>query len=224
MEAFRRFMNGLRADPDLVRTDVHWAPQVDVIDYPNIGYDHVGQVEKMEDTLDRVREHLKSHRAAELPALRVTNVSALPYTDELFTEEDARFLSEMYADDMREFDYSGPKADALGGRPSDSWMAVAESVAPALEELRLRHERVIDLQRLVRSRDQKVRDLDRERKREKSLRREEHRRNQRLQKRLHKTTIRLRRIKNAKTWRYTAPLRRTGARLRRLGRSSKRER
>ena len=216
LKAFRQFMDALRADPDLVRADVHWAPQVDVIEHPSVTYNHIGHVEKLGETLDRIREHLRTFPAADFTEPARANVSSLPYADELFTEEDARFLAEMYADDLREFGYEPPPRDSLSGIPPGSWSAAVEAVMPALEELRLRHERVADLQLLLKGSEHKAREADRERKKEKSLRREEHRRNQRLQNRLRKTTARLEDMRNSRTWRYTAPLRRVGAWVRRL--------
>jgi len=215
LKAFRQFMDALRADPDLVRADVHWAPQVDVIEYPNISYSHIGRVEELGETLDTVRHHLQSFPAAGLTEPARANVGSLPYADELFTEEDAGFLREAYAADLGEFGYDPPSEDALGGTPSGSWAAAVEVVAPALEELRLRHQRVADLQQLVKASEQKTREAERDRKREKSLRREEHRRNERLQKRLTKTTANLENIRTSRTWRYSAPLRRVGAWVRR---------
>jgi hypothetical protein len=216
LKAFRQFMDALRADPELVRADVHWAPQVAVVEHPSITYSHIGQVEEMSATLDAVREHLRSFKAAEFTEPARANVSSMPYANELFTEEDVRFLSEMYADDMNDFGYEPPPGDSLGGTPPASWMAVADAVTPALEELRLRHERVADLQLLLKGREQKAREAERSRKREKVLRREEHRRNQRLQKRLRKTTVNLQQMRNSRTWRYTAPLRKAGQQMRRL--------
>jgi hypothetical protein len=218
LKAFRQFMDALRADPDLLRSDVHWAPQVDVIEYKSVPYGHVGNVEKLGETLDSIRAHLGAFSGAEFTEPARANVSSLPYTDELFTDEDVRFLSEMYADDRHEFGYEPPPGDSLGGSPPADWTASVDAVTPTLEELRLRHERVADLQVLLKDREQKAREAERGRKREKSLRREEHRRNQRLQKRLRKTTVQLQGMRNSRTWRYTAPLRGAGDWLRRLRR------
>jgi hypothetical protein len=216
LKAFRQFMDALRADPELLRADVHWAPQLDVIHYPALTYDHIGQVEDLGVTVERLRKHLSSFKAADFADPPRANISSLPYADELFTVEDARFLSKMYAGDLGELGYDPPSDDALGGTPSGAWAATVDAVTPALEELRLRHERVADLQQLLRARDKRVREVTRDRKKERSLRREEHRRNEHLQKRLRHKTVQLEKVRQSRTWRYTAPLRSMGARFRRL--------
>jgi hypothetical protein len=222
LKAFRDFMDALEGDPDLVHSDVHWAPQADLIEYRQIPYDHVGRVETLDATLDRVREHLREMPGAVLGDLPLTNVSTLPYADELFTETDVRFLTEMYGDDIREFGYEPPRNEALGGSVPGAWMATVDRVAPALEELRDRNERIADLHDVSKARQEQIRELRRRKNREEKLRREEHRRNQHLQKRLQADRDRLQRMRNSRTWRYTAPLRRAGARVRRARRALRR--
>jgi hypothetical protein len=224
LKEFRMFMDALKENPDLVRSDVHWAPQVELIEYPRVTYDHIGQIEHLGKTLTRVREHLSETQGATLSEQPRNNVSALPYADELFTEEDVRFLAEVYADDMRMFGYESPRTEALGADVPESWTSTVDAVVPALVELRQRNERVADMHHLLTSRQQALKEVRREKVRQQKLRREEHCRNQRLQKRLRSTTDQLHRIRSATTWRYTAPLRRAGARLRRLRRALSRGR
>jgi hypothetical protein len=226
LKAFREFLDAIENDPSLLRTDVHWAPQTDVIEYAHVPYDHVGQVEKLGETLDRIRHHLREDKSAVVPEPPHTNVSTLPYTDQLFTERDIRFLGEMYAEDMQLFGYEPPQADTLGDAVPESWKAMVDALIPALEELRHRNERVADLHQVARAKQRNVRELERAKKREEKLRREEHRRTERLQKRLggamdqlQRKRDQLQRIRDSRTWRYTALFRRVGSRFRRTKRA-----
>jgi hypothetical protein len=62
LKAFRDFLAAIHENPELLRSDVHWAPQVDLIEYDQIPYDHVGRVEAMDQTVDHLRRHLQRHR------------------------------------------------------------------------------------------------------------------------------------------------------------------
>ena len=222
LKAFRDFMDALVAEPELVRSDVHWAPQVELIGSGLVPYAHIGQVEKLDETLDRVREHLREIPGAVLPDLWRTNVSPLPYVDELFTESDVRFLDEMYGDDIREFGYQALSPGKVGNPVPDSWMDTVDRVAPALVELRDRNERVADLHDVAKARGQLVAEAKRRKNRATKLRWEEHRRNQRLQERLENTTTEIRRMRKSRTWRYAAPLRTVGRKVRRVRRALRR--
>ena len=219
LKSFREFLDALEHDPDLVHSDVHWAPQIDVIEHPQVSYDHLGRVEKLDETLDRIREHLRDNEKAVLPDLPRTNVSTLPYADELFTESDIRFLAEIYADDMRVFGYPPPNGEALRDTVPGSWMEAVDATVSALKELRHRNERVGDLHHLLNAKQKDLRAMTRRKQREEKLRREEHGRNQRLQERLRKAMVQLQHMRNSRTWRYTAPLRKAGVGVRRARRA-----
>jgi len=215
---WRDFLTALREDPDLLRADVHWAPQVDVLDYSTVSYDQIGQVEKLDETLALVRKHLEATSNVELPEPPRTNLSTLPYTDALFSEEDARHVADLYADDMKAFGYELPKGDGIGAELPKAWTARVDSVVPAIEELRNRHQRVADLQQLLKARRKDLRELDRKLNRQRKLRQEEHRRNERLVERLEEEMAEVERMRSSRTWQYTAPLRTAGKRFRRFKR------
>jgi hypothetical protein len=222
LAAFRSFMDALAAEPELVRSDVHWAPQVELIGSRRVSYTHVGRVEKLDETLDRVREHLREIPAVVLPGLPRTNVSPLPYVDELFTELDVRFLDEMYGEDIREFGYEALSSARVANSVPESWIETVDGVAPALVELRDRNERVADMHDVAKKRQQMFVEMKGRKNRATKLRWEEHRRNQRLQKRLEAATTELRDIRTSRTWRYTAPLRRVARKVRRARRALRR--
>lgn len=215
---WRDFLTALRNDPELLRADVHWAPQIDVLEYGEVSYDQVGQVEKLDDTLARVRDHLRATAGVELPEPPRTNLSTLPYTDALFSQEDVRLVAELYAEDLRSFGYDLPSGEAVGGDLPESWMKRVEAVVPAIEELRNRHERVADLQQLLKARRKDLRELDRKLTRQRKLRQEEHRRNERLTERLQEELKEIERMRSSRTWQYTAPVRNAGKRFRRFKR------
>lgn len=212
--AWREFLDALRKDPELVRVDVHWAPQVGVLEYGDVSYDHIGRVEKMQDTIDLYRRHVEETAGVEVPDLVRTNLSTLSFRNELFTEDDIEMLSELYADDLREFGYQPLRGDGIGAEPPAEWMRTVDAFLPAIDELRSRHERVSDLQQAVRSRRQSLREAERDLKREKALRREEHRRNKRLKKRLQEESREVRRMQQSRAWKMTLPLRKAGERWR----------
>lgn len=219
LDAFRAFLDALRNDPQLLASDVHWAPQTDVIEHGDISYEHLGQVEKLDRTVDLVRAHVSEMKGAHLPDLPRANVAPLPYVDELFTEKDARFLEEMYAADMRAFGYETIPDEALSAAIPEPWAETVDRVTAALDEMRQRNERIGDLHRLLRARRDDLSEMKRRKRREEKLRKEEHRRNKRLQKRLRRATRRIEWMESRLTWRLTAPLRKVsgaGRRVRRI--------
>jgi hypothetical protein len=240
---FRQFVQALQETPDLARADVHWAPQTELIGFPGTPYDHVGRVEKLVESIDLLRAHVKEVAGVELPEIGRENVTPLPYIDQLFEEQDVKVLSDVFADDLREFDYEAPSIESVMEPVPSEWTAAADTVAPALAELRLRNERVGDLQLLFRDKrvelndrigylrkrvdqqkgrieDQARRNSEARRRNENlaRLRKEQQERNDRLQRRLRRATQDLDRMRNSLSWRITAPLRKT---TRLLGRKGK---
>jgi len=215
---WRDFLTALRDDPELLRADVHWAPQVDVLDYSEVNYGHVGQVEKLDETLALVRDHLSAVAKLDLPEPPRTNLSTLPYTDGLFSEDDVRFVAGLYADDMKAFGYEVPRGDGIGADLPESWTKRVDAVVPSIVELRNRHQRVADLQQLLKARRRELRELDRKLARQRKLRQEEHRRNNRLVGRLQDALTEIERMQSSRTWQYTAPIRTAGKRFRRFKR------
>lgn len=229
LKMFEQFVSALEGDRRLVNADVHWAPQTILISQDRLPYTHVGRVERLGETIERVTEHLSAIEGAPaLPEIPRANPSPLGYTDELFDAASIELLGELFADDLREFDYEPPTGDALGSPPPPSWIETVDSVAPVLQSLRDRNQRVGDLQQLFKTRREqmndrigkqrtrietqknKIEDQQQKLRQQRSLRADEQRRNKRLQERLRVTTNRLERIEKSASWRYTAPLRRLG--------------
>lgn len=232
LKAFRQFLNSLREEPDLVNADVHWAPQGHLISLGQVSYSHIGRVEKLGDTIEALREHLEKLNGTKFPDIPRTNVTPLPYVDEFFDESDVQILSDVFSDDMREFDYKPPSGEALRSSIDEDWIRGVDAILPALEALRSRNERVGDLQRLFKEKREELQEkntqvrarvgmqqeriekqmqrLEKQKERiahQQKLRAEEHRRNERLQTRLAAKTKEVERIKRSASWRYTRPLR-----------------
>jgi Sulfotransferase family len=236
---FREFVQQLAETPELVRADVHWAPQVELIDHKKVSYDHIGRVEKLGESIDLLRDHVRNINGVELPELGRENVTPIPYIDQLFEESDVEILGKAYADDLREFDYDPPKKEALTGPVPSEWMAAVDVVAPALSELRLRNERVGDLQVLFRDKrvelnsrisfmrdkvqNQKARIQDQAQRNAQArqrneqlarLRKEQQERNERLVNRVRTAENNLEKMRNSLSWRVTKPLRTVTGKLR----------
>ena len=224
LESFRKFLAALEQDRELVSADVHWAPQVALTAYGDFPYTHVGRVEELGDTVEALGKHVESVNGSTFPSLPRTNVTPLPFTPELFNASDVKILGEAFADDLEAFGYQPPPSEALDAECPPSWFEKVSAAASALEEIRRRNERIADLRTLFRNRNKELSGRIRRMKirieRQAKLRGEEHRRNQRLQKRLQNTNQELARLRNSASWRYTAPLRRFSALVSGRGRRS----
>ncbi|MBW3594576.1 MAG: hypothetical protein KY391_03275, partial [Actinobacteria bacterium] len=110
-----------------------------------------------------------------------------------------------FEEDLREFDYDQPAAEALHASCPPTWIDAVDANIPALKALRQRNERVGDFQKLfVRNRKELNDAIARERRRSRGL---EHRLRD-LQHRLSDTKRELAAIRNSASWRYTAHFRR----------------
>lgn len=156
LKTFRRFLEALEEDHELVNADVHWAPQVELIALGDVPYTYVGRVEKLDETVAIVRDHVASVTGGTLPDLGRSNVAPLPYVDELFDEADVRILGSAFADDLKEFEYDRPSDDALERPVAPTWIAAVDAMMPALDAIRHRNERVGDLQQLFRSKREEL--------------------------------------------------------------------
>jgi hypothetical protein len=231
LDSFRAFLDALGSDPELGRADVHWAPQVGLIGHPEFALDHVGRVEQLDDTLDRLRRHVEASGRT-MPQMRRANVTPLPYADELFTKADVEVLEETYADDLETFGYDLPPGAALDAPCSEAWLDAVRRALPVVGELRGRNTRIHDLERhqattraelretiaQQRSRAERIQArleartaeftlLRKDRNALRQLRREELRERQRLQRQLESARGQLESMRASLSWRVTGPLR-----------------
>ncbi len=144
--SFKEFLVSLAEEPDLVHSDVHWAPQLELIGHPNLAYGHVGKVEHLDATMTLLSEHVFEMTGRKLPKLGEPNRTPLPFADELFDVASVEALSKLYMDDLQAFGYSGPEPSGIGAPLPDSWVSTEEIVLPALVELRARNTIIGELQ------------------------------------------------------------------------------
>ena len=121
VEDFRRFVAAVAARE---AEDVHWAIQSELIDRLPIG--HVGRLEKLDDTLALLREHVGGERWP--TEKRQENRTPVPLPPTAYDEQAAAALNEHYAEDFARYGYepAAPTEDAGGMK---KW---SERVAPLL--------------------------------------------------------------------------------------------
>jgi hypothetical protein len=141
---FRAFVEAMATTPDLIHANPHWEPQVELIGHPEFPFDHVGRVERLDETLEALRAHIDQFEVT-LPEPRFDNTTPLPYADELFTERDAETLSKAYELDLEAFGYSAPEGPALADECDDDWREQVDRQLPVVREVRIRHARLFEL-------------------------------------------------------------------------------
>ncbi len=139
IEDFRRFVAAL---PSGEVEDVHWSVQSDLV--AQLPLDHVGRVERMDETLAILRAHVGEERWRE--SSRHENRSALP-TPAAYDEEAAAVLRARYGADFEQFGYD---ATELGGQPLDEWEERAAHMVPLLADAIDRNARIGQLYQAAR--------------------------------------------------------------------------
>ena len=142
VEDFRRFVAAIpggRAD------DVHWGVQLDLVE--QLPFTHVGRVERLDETLAVLREHVSSRRWP--PEGGQENRTTLPPPPHAYDEETAAVVNERYAADQRHFGYEPvrPSDDAVA---ASEWEARVSPFLPLVRDTIDKHGRIGQLHRLVR--------------------------------------------------------------------------
>jgi Sulfotransferase family len=143
---FRRFVDALPSRDDELH-DPHWSRQADLLGVRDLGYDHVGHIERVEQSVAVVDAHLRAHGRA-LPPLRLANRSLLPYVPGLFDQASLDACASWTASAHEAFGYEPPAGDPEP--PDDAWHATVEAAIPGIQAVIERHERIADLRSLVR--------------------------------------------------------------------------
>ena len=136
-EDFRSFVAAL-SNPSV--EDVHWGVQHELVS--QLPLTHVGRVERFDETLARLREHLGDRRPGE-PGRE--NRSPLSMPADAYDTAGASLLRERYAADLEGFGYEVPEPE-----PDPEWEARVEPLLPLLRGMTQQHERIGQLQRQLR--------------------------------------------------------------------------
>jgi hypothetical protein len=144
VEEFRRFVAALAADPELLRADRHWQPQVELLQLERVGFTHVGTTSDHAQTLRVLEGHLTaSGWLGELHARR-ENATLLP-ADAFAAIDDAtrQTIETIYADDIELLGYDAARAPDDRDAVFDPLLA--EQLVAGVRAIAARHERITDL-------------------------------------------------------------------------------
>ena len=142
VEDFRRFAAAVAAG-DAV--DVHWAVQSELLD--RLPIEHVGRLEKLDETLALLREHVGG---ANWPTeQRQENRTPVPLPPAAFDEEAAAALNGHYAEDFERYGYepAAPTADTAGMK---KWSEQVAPLLPIIKDTIDKHARIGQLYQVAR--------------------------------------------------------------------------
>jgi hypothetical protein len=157
VEDFRAFAAALaRGEGE----DVHWSVQRSLTD--QLPLNHIGRVERMQESLDRLRSHvgaISDEAATLLDAFgsldRRENASPVPLAPHAYDEPTTTALRERFADDLATFGYAAPDThddqDAVA-----QWEERAAAALPGLRAAIDDRERLITLRDVARRREQRA--------------------------------------------------------------------
>jgi len=143
---FRRFVAALPSR-DVESHDPHWSPQAGLLGVEDLGYDHIGRIEQIQESVEVVAGHLEA-RGYALPPLRSANRSLLPYAPGVFDRAALEACAPWTTSARAAFGYEPPAGEP--DPPDDAWHATVEAAIPGVLAVIERHERIDDLRRLVR--------------------------------------------------------------------------
>jgi hypothetical protein len=140
IEDFRAFVAAIG---DGGAEDVHWSVQRELLG--RLPLTHVGRVERLDETLELVRAHLKGGR---LPAdVARENRSRVPLPPDAYDEAAATVLKTRYAADFEAYGYDAPAAD--DGMLPGEWELRVAPLLPLLRDAIDQNARIGQLHRLA---------------------------------------------------------------------------
>lgn len=140
---FRRFVEALGSDRDLLGLDAHWRPQSEVLGLPGVAYTHLGKMEEVERSWGLLDSHARRLGWRGSIVRRHENRSLLPLSDRWLDDEVVARVHELYSTDyaLLGYDSSSVPLRSASQRDDrdDSFYEQAISCMAVLVE---RHERV----------------------------------------------------------------------------------
>jgi len=151
LDSFRDFVTGLPDRPEW--EDSHWSTQAVLAGMPAIEYHHVGRLESLARTETEVRS-IVDRRGGRLPAFGKENPTLLPFSPGILDRPAYDACLRLTRADRSAFGYDAP--EYTGGEPDEQWCQAVESTVPAIRALIERHERLLDLWRIVDARSERT--------------------------------------------------------------------
>jgi hypothetical protein len=142
VEDFRRFVAAL---PSGAVEDVHWGVQHDLA--AQLPLTHIGRVERFDDTLAVLREHVS--RDLPLPGGGRENRTALPPPPNAYDEVGLAVLDDRYRDDFQQYGYDLVSASEDADATAE-WEQRVVTVLPLLRDTIDKHTRIGQLHRMAR--------------------------------------------------------------------------
>jgi hypothetical protein len=147
VEDFRRFVAALRDDSV---EDVHWAVQHGLVS--QLPLTHVGRVERFDETLALLREHVGDHWPGDPQR---ENRSPVQMPSDAYDEAGAEVLRARYAKDLEAYGYEVPAPV-----PDPQWEDRVAPLLPLLRGMTERHARIGQLQQQLRRAERAPRPRD----------------------------------------------------------------
>ena len=142
VDDFRRFAAAVSAGE---AEDVHWAIQSELVDHLPI--DHVGRLEKLDETLELLREHVGGENWP--TKTRQENRTPVPLPPQAYDEETAEALNGHFAEDFERFGYEliSPDEDESG---MEQWSQRVAPLLPLIADTIDKHARIGQLHQVAR--------------------------------------------------------------------------
>jgi hypothetical protein len=145
LESFRRFVCVLPTRAAEWH-DPHWSAQVDILGLPGIQYDHVGRLERFDETASLLTDYV-GRRGRTLEPPGAENPSLIPFDPGVLDRPSLDACDRWARKDRETFGYETPWD--VTDPPAVDWIATVEAALPAIRAVIARHERIADLRRML---------------------------------------------------------------------------